>query len=266
METPLVHWRVKWVEKEGGKNKMKTTAIKTNPIILGDNLFKILDAKIPLLSDGAVIAIASKIISICEKRVVKIGTKDKELLVEEEADLYLPVVNKYNFHLSIKNNVIIPSAGIDESNGNGYYILWPKNPQASANNIRKYLLDKFKLRNLGVIIVDSKTTPLRWGVTGTAIAYSGFNPLNSYIGAKDIFGRKFEVEKVNIADALAVSAVVVMGEGSERTPIAIIEDIPFVKFQKKNPDKKELKKWSISLKDDLYRQMLTSVKWKKGKK
>lgn len=245
---------------------MKIKPVKTRPIIVGDNFFKILDKEIVSLSDKSVVSVTSKIVSICEKRVVKIGTTDKDLLIKEEADLYLPVKNKYNFHLSIKNNVIIPSAGIDESNGNGYYILWPKNPQLSANKIRKYLLIKFKLKNLGVIIVDSKTTPLRWGVTGVAVAYSGFNPLNNYIGTKDIFGREFMVEKVNIADALAASSVVVMGEGNEQTPIAIIEDIPFVEFQKRNPSYKELKEWAISLEDDLYGQILTSVKWKKGMK
>ncbi len=241
---------------------MKIISVKTKPIIVGDNFLKILDKGIASLSDKSVVCITSKIVSICEKRVVKIGTKDKDTLIKEEADLYLPVKNKYNFHLSIKNNVIIPSAGIDESNGNGYYILWPRNPQLSANRIRKYLSNKFKLKNLGVIIVDSKTTPLRWGVTGVAVAYSGFNPLNNYIGTKDIFGRVFKVEKVNIADALAASSVVVMGEGNEQTPIAIIEDIPFVKFEKRNPSDKELKEWAISLEDDLYGQILTSVKWK----
>ena len=160
---------------------------------------------------------------------------------------------------------MIPSAGIDESNGNGYYVLWPKDPQHSVNQIRKYLIKKFKLKNLGVIIVDSKTTPLRWGVTGVAVAYSGFSPLNNYIGKPDIFGRAFLVEKANVADAIAASAVVVMGEGNEQTPIAIIEDVSFVTFQKNDPSRKELQEYAISIQDDLYSQILSGVMWSKGK-
>jgi len=245
---------------------MKVKSIKTEPIVVGNNLLKILDKSISELTNNSVVAVTSKIISICEGNVAKISENNKDLLIKEQADYYLSKKNKYDFFLSIKNNIMIPSAGIDESNGNGYYVLWPKNPQNSANIIREYLSKKFKVNNLGVIIVDSKTTPLRWGVTGVAVSHSGFLALNNYIGSKDIFGKEFKVEKVNVADALAASAVLVMGEGNEQTPIAIIEDIPFVQFKNKNPSEKELKELAISIEDDLYGQILKSVKWKKGNK
>jgi putative folate metabolism gamma-glutamate ligase len=243
---------------------MKVKPIKTKAIVVGDDLLEILDKSVISLKDNSVIAITSKIVSICEGSVVKIGKGDKDLLIKNQADYYLPKKNKYNFYLSIKNNILIPSAGIDESNGNGYYILWPKNPQDWANKIRSFLTKKFKIKNLGVIIVDSKTTPLRWGVTGVSIAYSGFRALNNYIGTKDIFGKEFRVEKVNVADALAAAAVLVMGEGNEQTPITIIEEVPFVKFKIKNPSVNELKELKISIEDDLYGQILKSVEWKKG--
>jgi putative folate metabolism gamma-glutamate ligase len=243
---------------------MKVEPIKTKAIVVGDNLLEILDENIANLKDNSVVAITSKIVSICEGSVAEIEKSDKDLLIKNQADYYLSQKNKYNFYLSIKNNILIPSAGIDESNGNGYYILWPKNPQNSANKIRSYLTKKFKTKKLGVIIVDSKTTPLRWGVTGVAVSYSGFDALNNYIGSKDIFGKKFEVEKVNVADALAAAAVLVMGEGDEQTPIAIIEETPFVNFKNKNPSVEELKELAITVEDDLYGQILKNVKWKKG--
>jgi len=245
---------------------MKVKPIKTEPIVVGNNLLEILNKSISKLADNSVVAVTSKIVSICEGNVAKVSENDKDLLIKEQADYYLSTKNKYDFFLSIKNNIMIPSAGIDESNGNGYYVLWPKNPQNSANIIREYLSKKFKVNNLGVIIVDSKITPLRWGVTGVAVSHSGFLALNNYIGSKDIFGKEFKVEKVNVADALAASAVLVMGEGNEQTPIAVIEDIPFVKFKKKNPNKKELEELAISMEDDMYGQILKSVKWKKGNK
>ncbi len=243
---------------------MKATPVKTKPIVLGDKLFDILGLTIKSLQENSVVAITSKIISICEGNVVKIGTKDKNILIKEQADYYLPPDSRYNFSLSIKNNIMIASAGIDESNGNGYYVLWPKRPQESANGIRDFLKKKLKLKKLGVIIVDSKTTPLRWGVTGVAIVHSGFSALNDYINTPDVFGRLFQFEKANIADMLAASAVGVMGEGNEQTPIALIEDIPFVHFQDRNPTRKEINNLAIKMEDDLFSELLKKVAWKKG--
>jgi putative folate metabolism gamma-glutamate ligase len=245
---------------------MKIKTIKTHKITYRDkDILSIIDKYINKLPDNSIMAVTSKIISICEGSVIKIDKKtNKDKLIKQEADRYIPKEkSKYGFYLTLKNNVLIPSSGIDESNGDGYYILWPRNPQKSANNIRKYLIDKFHIKNIGVIITDSKTTPLRWGTTGISIANCGFMVLNSYVSKPDIFGKKLEVTKANIADGLAAAAVLEMGEGKEQTPIAIIEDIKYVKFQKQNPSKKELKSLNISIEDDLYASLLTGVKWKR---
>lgn len=219
------------------------------------------------MEEKSILAVTSKIIAICQKRVVKIGKINKEELIKKEADYYLPKEkSKYNFMLTIKNNFLVASAGIDESNGNGYYILWPKDLQKTANKVRNYLAERFKIKNVGVIITDSKTTPLRWGVTGATIVHSGFAALNDYIGTPDIFGKKLKVTKVNVIDGLAASAVVVMGEGKEQTPLAIISDIPFVKFQKRNPYKREMKELKIEIEDDLYAPILINAQWERGKK
>ena len=117
--------------------------------------------------------------STCEGRVVKIGTVDKRTLIAQEADVFLPAaLNKYHTTLTMKQGILIPTAGIDESNGEGYYVLWPRDPQQTANAVRAYLQRRFRRKYVGVIITDSKTTPLRVGVTGVALAYSGFQALN----------------------------------------------------------------------------------------
>jgi dihydrofolate synthase / folylpolyglutamate synthase len=246
---------------------MKITAIKTKKIIPGkSNLVDVLCNYLKKFKgrEKIIIAITSKVISICEGKVVKIGSLNKIDLITQEADFILPLKkNKNDIILTLKNNILIPTAGIDESNGNGNYILWPKNPQKSANDIRKYLCKFLGVKYIGVIITDSKTTPLRRGTTGIAVAHSGFVALNDYIGQKDLFGRKLKVTKSNVADALAVAAVLVMGEGAEQTPLAIIEEIPGVKFQKTNPTAAELKDLKISLKSDLYAPLLKGAKWKK---
>ncbi len=245
---------------------MKVTAIKTHKITREDkDVFAVLDNYLPELAEGSVVVVTSKILSIIEGRIVKIGEVSKDQLVAEEAELYLPSSeSKYNFSLTIKNSLLIPSAGIDESNGNGYYVLWPKDPQKWANDIRDYLVKRFNLKNVGVIITDSKTTPLRWGVTGAAIAHSGFSALNDQVGSPDVFGRVMQATKVNVMDGLAAAAVVVMGESSEQTPLAVIEDVPFVQFIDRNPTEGELKDLKINIEDDLYAPLLQSVEWEKG--
>src|SRR5258706_3704689 len=219
-----------------------------------------------ILKENSVVVVTSKIIAICEGRVAEDSEGERDRLVEEEAEYYLPRhSNKYDFCISIKHNTFTATAGIDKSNGNGKLVLWPKDPQESVNQIRLFLQRKYKLKNIGVITTDSKTSPLRWGVTGVALAHSGFKALKDYINTPDVFGRKLQFEKLNIADSLASAAVAVMGEGSEQTPLAVIEDLLFVDFQDRNPTKEDLDGLRIELEDDVFAPLLTAVDWKKGK-
>ena len=59
---------------------------------------------------------------------------------KKEAEFYLdPLASKYNMMLTVKRNWMFVNAGIDESNANNQYILWPKDPQASVNKIWQFL-------------------------------------------------------------------------------------------------------------------------------
>lgn len=247
---------------------MHVTAIKTHKVTAKDtDILKFLDKHLISFSEKSVLAVTSKIVSIMEGSVVKVDEADKDALVEEESEYYLPASeNIYNFALTIRNNSLVPTAGIDESNGNGYYILWPRDPQETANQIREYLCRRFGVRQAGVIITDSKTTPLRWGVTGTAVSHSGFQALRDLIGKPDIFGRDLHVTKVNIMDGLAASAVLVMGESDEQTPLGVVTDVPFVEFQDRNPTREEIASLHISMEEDLYASLLKNVQWRKGKR
>src|SRR3989344_2392907 len=247
---------------------MKITGVKTHKITQKDkDILGILDRYLPAgrqgvknLSENSIVAVASKIVAITEGRIVKIGTIDKDELIKRESQYFLPrKKNPYNVSLTITHGTLVATAGIDESNGNGFYILWPKDPQKSANRIRIWLKSRFNLKNIGVIITDSRTTPLRWGVTGFSIASCGFEPLKDYIGKKDIFGKKLEYTKLSVMDNLAAAAAVVMGEGDEQTPIAVIEEIPGVVFKEKNPSKKDLRKIKITIDEDLYAPLLKNA-------
>src|SRR3981081_676973 len=98
-------------------------------------------------------------------------------------------MNEYGIIFTVVGNTLMPNAGIDESNAGDVYVLWPREPQATANKVRNYLCERFGLSHIGVVITDSTTRPLRWGVGGVAIAHSGFREINDYRGKDDLFGR-----------------------------------------------------------------------------
>ncbi len=237
---------------------IKTEKITPNTLSVTD----LIEQYITKIEENSILVITSKVISICEGSMVKKTSQSKNDLAAKEADLYLPPSqSKYDVTLTIKNNQLIPSAGIDESNGDGHFIFWPKDPQQTANSCREFLIKKFNLMNVGVVLSDSKTTPLRWGTTGTSIAHSGFMAINDFIGKPDIFGRHLAMTKVNVVDALACAAVLQMGESNEQTPLAVITDVPFVQFQHRNPTQEELDSLHIALEDDIYAPLLNSVYW-----
>lgn len=87
------------------------------------------------VKDGDIIFITSKILGLHEGRTVKTSETSKENLIHSEAEASFAYVNSANgfpINLTITQNILIPAAGIDESNADGYYCLWPKDPDASC--------------------------------------------------------------------------------------------------------------------------------------
>lgn len=240
---------------------MQILPIKTRALLPPkDNIFPLLNKHLPKLKEGDVLLIASKILAIHQGRCVPVGKVDKLKLIKKEADYSLPKhkVAGADIMLTIKDSTLIPSAGIDESNGSGYFILWPTNTNALCKQICQYLKKKHKIKKLAVIATDSRTTPLRWGTTGISTGFYGLKPLRDYRGKKDIFGRKLIYTQSNIVDALSATAVMLMGEGNEKTPMVIVRNADFIKFTNKN----NYKKFLISPKKDLYYPLLKIFKKK----
>jgi putative folate metabolism gamma-glutamate ligase len=247
---------------------MKVTTYKTKKIVPGDKLFAVLDKYLPKLKERDVVVITSKIIAICQGQVVKNDGKiTKEELMIKEADFYLPeeYVN-YGIYMTIKNNFVVASAGIDESNGGGYFILWPENLQQTTNEIWEYLRKRNKIQNLGIVVSDSKIIPMRKGTSGVGLSWCGFKPLRDYIGKPDIFGHNLRVTKASLVDGIAASAVLNMGEGKEQTPIAVVSEISNIDFVDRLPNVEEVKEMSINPDEDVYGKIFSSVKWLKGGK
>jgi dihydrofolate synthase / folylpolyglutamate synthase len=223
-----------------------------------DNIFPILDRSLPKLRNGDIICITSKVLGIHQGRCIKIDTAISKLkLIKQEADSYIrgPKFMSKHFWLTIKDNTLIPTSGIDESNGNGYYILWPKNTGKLLKQIADHLKKKYRVQNLGIIATDSHTVPLRLGLVGIATGCYGFNPLKTYIGQPNIFGRPLQFTSQNIADSLAATAVLAMGEGSERTPVVIVRGVKHVQFNNKNT----FKTITIDPNQDIYRPLLRKL-------
>jgi len=226
--------------------------IKTDVFKEGQDLIRFITAHIKKIPEKSVLVVTSKIVALSEKRTaVKENVKTKEKLIKRESEVAIP--SKYIW-LTVKDGMVMASAGIDESNADGKLILLPKNSFKSANFLRRKLMQKFKIKELGVLITDSRTLPWRAGVTGITMGYAGFRGLKDYRGKQDIFGRKFKYSRVNVSDALATSAVLVMGEGNERQPLAIIERSK-IEFCDKI-DKKEL---YIPIDDDMYQPLISKL-------
>ncbi|MGL9761378.1 MAG: putative folate metabolism gamma-glutamate ligase [Wolbachia sp.] len=245
---------------------MQVEAIYTHRVECGETLEKILDRYVSkLLREEVVLAITSKIISVCQKQVVHKTACSKEELVKREADAIVDVdCNLHGIYLTIKDNILIPSAGIDESNGDEVYILYPKDVQKTAISVWNYLRTKFCIKHLGILITDSNIAPMRLGVTGIALGWCGFEPLYSYVGKPDLYIRPLQVTQINLLDALAASAVLVMGEGAEQTPMAVIRDVPKIRFLTRPPIIEEERSVKISLEEDLYSPLLMKARWLKN--
>lgn len=211
---------------------MQIIPIKTSILKEGDNLLNFIKNEIPILREDSIIVITSKILALSQGRVGRLRDRDK-LIIKNSKKIIETLWAPLTFTLDEWRI----NAGIDESNAKNKVILLPTNPFGVAEKIQKSLKKHFSIKRLGVIITDTRSMPLRVGTIGKPLAFAGFNPLKSYIGKKDLFGRKSRLTKSNIADSLSAGAVLVMGEGNEQIPLVIIEDAPVEftdKFSKKH--------------------------------
>ena len=210
------------------------------------------------VEEGDIIFITSKILGIHQGRTVKVEDIDKEALIREEAECMLPFVHRAGFkvNLTITDGVLIAAAGIDESNSNGHYVMWPKDADRLCREIREWLVKKYNLKKLGVVTTDSHTTPLRWGVVGITIGLAGVEPLEDIRGRDDIFGRPMKVTQVNRIDALAGMAVLLMGEAAETRPIVILRGYRDIVFD----EDASMRDFKIAPDDDIYQPMLDVIR------
>lgn len=191
-----------------------------------------------------IIVIAQKIISKSEGRYIRLGELSPSIRALELAEitgkspeLAEAILRESRAILRAKPGVIIAehhsghimaNAGIDHSNTDtddpDTVLLLPENADASADLIRRELSARYGV-DVGVIISDSLGRPWRLGTVGNALGASGLPALMDRRGEPDMDGRTLQITITGLADAVAAAAVLVMGEGNEARPAAIVRGL-----------------------------------------
>jgi coenzyme F420-0:L-glutamate ligase/coenzyme F420-1:gamma-L-glutamate ligase len=105
---------------------------------------------------------------------------------------------------------IMANAGIDQSNishaEGERALLLPTDPDGSAADIKERLDRTFN-------------------IVGVAIGAAGVNSLQSFVNTPDLFGRPLRVTEIAIADEIAASASLLMGQAAEGCPVVILRGL-----------------------------------------
>ena len=201
-----------------------------------------------ILEDGDIVVIAQKIVSKAEGQIVRLSSLIPSSVAIQLAKQYKKdprttelVLRQSKNIVKISNGVIISetkhgficaNAGVDQSNimnSEETALLLPDDPDASAKKIMLMLKEKTN-REIAVIITDSFGRPFRNGQTNVAIGIAGINPIMSYVGKKDMYGKKLKITEIAVVDELASTAELVMGK-SKGIPIAVIRGFDFIRSE-----------------------------------
>ncbi|MCC7550736.1 MAG: coenzyme F420-0:L-glutamate ligase [Methanobacterium sp.] len=157
----------------------------------------------------------------------KTGKEDElvEAIIEESSEI---IKVGPDFIISeTKHGFVCANAGIDESNvDKGLATPIPVDPDTSANGIREKI-EKSTGNDITVIISDTQGRAFREGAIGTAIGISGMKPLWDRYGELDLYGRELKTTSIAVADELASSASLLMGQADEGIPVVIIRGVPY---------------------------------------
>jgi coenzyme F420-0:L-glutamate ligase/coenzyme F420-1:gamma-L-glutamate ligase len=198
-----------------------------------------------VLSDSDVVVVAQKIVSKAQGKTVR----QSDVVPSEEAvrlaaqterepqavqlilDESSEILRAHPAAIIARHRTghVLANAGIDASNVEGgdddTVLLWPGDPDASARAIRVELFELTGVRP-AVVIADSMGRAWRIGTVGTAIGCAGLCVVDDRRGAdQDLYGRTLQATMIAVADAVAGAAVLVMGEGAEGVPAALVRGV-----------------------------------------
>lgn len=216
------------------------------------------------LLDGDIVVVAQKIVSKSEGRIAdltQVQPSKKALNLarknDKDARIVHLILKESKRIVRARNGVIITetrhgficaNSGVDQSNSEGAQtaILLPLDPDISASRIRR-ALKRYSGRNLAVIITDTFGRPFRNGQTNVAIGVAGIEPMKSYVGSGDMYGKTLRVTEIAVVDEIASAAELVMGK-ADRIPAVIVRG-----YNYKRSEKSHIKNLIRNKEKDLFR-------------
>jgi coenzyme F420-0:L-glutamate ligase / coenzyme F420-1:gamma-L-glutamate ligase len=164
------------------------------------------------LEAGDVLVVAQKAVSKAEGRIEQTDDVLATILREARA------VRRRRGDLVIaetRHGFVCASAGVDSSNapGDGWVVLLPEDPDASAAAIRTALGERLGVAP-AVIVSDSFGRAWRQGTTDVAIGVAGMRPLLDLRGTTDARGHGLSSTVIAVADELAGAAELVLGKAA----------------------------------------------------
>ena len=194
--------------------------------------------------DGDVLAVAQKIVSKAEGRLVDLaevepGERARQLAGQTDKDPRLVelILRESDEVSRLRPGVIIvrhrlgftsANAGIDRSNvgpgGEERVLLLPVDPDASAHRIRDLFIAE-RGATVGVVITDSHGRPFRLGTVGVAIGVAGLPALWDRRGETDRYGYRLQHTDVGVADEIAAAAGLLMGQAAEGQPAVLLRGL-----------------------------------------
>jgi coenzyme F420-0:L-glutamate ligase/coenzyme F420-1:gamma-L-glutamate ligase len=196
----------------------------------GDDLASLLARSFELqgapIANGDVLCIAQKAVSKVEGRELELAdvepsARAREIAGSEDDPRFIELVLRESRSIVRRRGAflvcethhghICASAGVDRSNasGPGRAILLPRDPDASAHRLRTELMAR---ADVAIVITDSFGRPFRRGTTGVALGVAGLAPVVRLAGTLDSAGRRLENTEVHVADAIASTAELVLGQ------------------------------------------------------
>jgi coenzyme F420-0:L-glutamate ligase/coenzyme F420-1:gamma-L-glutamate ligase len=223
---------------------IQVIAIEKLPLITkGDNLAKLIcnaaEKQNTSIQEKDIIIITHVAVSKAEGNVVNLDevspserAKEIALKVGKEPAIVEVILRETKEIVRMGRNslitenhsgIVCANAGVDKSNvqGERNVVLLPKNPDASARQIRQEI-KALTGCNVAVIISDTHGRPLRMGEINVAIGVAGIKPIRDRRGEKDLFGYVLKIKQTAVADELASAAELVIGQANEGIPAAII--------------------------------------------
>jgi len=228
---------------------MTFMAVPSIPLIQpGDDLPKLIVAAITAtglaLDDDDVLVVAQKIVSKAEGRVRNLADvtpteRAKRLaahtgrdprvcqLYLDESKAILEVKGRHVVTLH-KLGLVGTGAGIDASNvakrSDGYVVLLPEDPDASARRIRDGIRD-LTGRRVAVIVSDSLGNPTRDGAHGAAIGIAGIRHMEEP-AEHDLFDNPSK-PLIDRVDEIASAASILMGQSAAARPVVVGRGVPY---------------------------------------